>query len=170
MKSSHKTELVIVRYRQMLIVALTIAGLAGTTLAQQSDPPNNIFAQTLVDEFTAKYVRVITIGLHAKLPNSSEYQIIAHSLKDRPGRKSTPADLEVIRTGRPDGPNGVGGGVFDVALPLYDRSGATIGAVVIHVKPGKGDPKVETLKLASRVRDEISKQISSEAKLFERVN
>jgi iron complex outermembrane receptor protein len=158
--------------RTILAALLTFTGgLTSILVAQTEAPPaNDVFAQKLADEFTAKYVRLISIGIHGKPPNSSEYQIIAHTLRKKVGDKSTPEDTEVMRSGKPDGPNSVGGGIFDVAIQLFDSSQKTIGVIAMHIKPGPGDPKAEPLKMAYEIRDELSKQIPSDTKLFEKTN
>ena len=157
--------------RKTILAALLvfIGGLTNIAAAQTAPLlPNNVYAQKLADEFTAKYVRLISMGIHAKPPNASDYQIIAHTLRKKVGDKSTPEDMEVMRSGKPDGPNSVEGGIYDVAIQLFDSSRKTIGVIALHIKPGPGDPKAEALKMAYQVRDEIAKQIPSDAKLFEK--
>jgi hypothetical protein len=155
--------------KKVIAVAILIfaGGLASSLLAQ-SEASNNIFAQQLADEFTAKYMWLITVGVHAKPPNASDYQLVAHTVRKNVGGKSTAQDLDVMKTGTPDGPNSLGGGVYDVVVQLFDASGKTIGVVALHIKPGAdGDPKAKTLKLAYKVRDELKKRIPTDAKLFE---
>jgi len=156
----------------MVVLAIVLAACAWSAAAKQSGAPSatHTYAQKLVDEFTAKHVRLITMGIHAKAPNSSEYVIVAHTIAKNIGKKSEEEDLATMRTGKPDGPNDLGGGIYDVILPLHDASGQTIGAAVVHVKPGPGDPKVEAMKLAIEYRDELAKEIPSNAKLFESTN
>jgi hypothetical protein len=159
--------------RRTILAALLIftGGLASILAAQTEAPPaDNVFAQKLADEFTAKYVRLISIGIHAKPPNASEYQIVAHTLRKKVGDKSTPEDMEVMRSGKPDGPNSVEGGIYDVAIQLFDSSHKTIGVIAMHIKPGPGDPKAETLKIAYEIRNELSKQVPSDSKLFAKAN
>jgi hypothetical protein len=138
--------------------------LTANLFAQTEGKPNNIYAQKLVDDSTAKYVRLISLGIHAKAPGASDYTIVAHTSTKHIGAKSEEEDLTVMRTGKPDGPNDLGGGIWDVILPLHDASGKTIGVAVMHVKP---DSKAEAVKLAENYRDEIAKQIPNESKLFE---
>jgi hypothetical protein len=154
-----------------IVIVLVMGCCLGAVAAQSGAPAaTNTYAQKLVDEFTAKHVRLISMGIHAKAPNSSEYLIVAHTIKKNIGKKSEEEDLVTMRTGKPDGPNDLGGGIYDVIMPLHDASGQTIGAAVVHVKPGPGDPKAEAMKLALEYRDELAKQIPSNAKLFESTN
>ena len=62
------------------------------------------------------------------------------------------------------------GGIYDVAIRLFDSSHKTIGVIAMDIKPGPGDPKAETLKMAYEIRDELSEQIPSDGKLFENTN
>lgn len=160
------------RRAAVAIVMVLVMGRCWSALAAQTGAPaaTKTYAQKLVDEFTAKYVRLISVGIHAKAPNSSEYVIVAHTITKNIGKKSEEEDLIAMRTGKPDGPNDLGGGIYDVIMPLHDASGETIGAAVVHVKPAPGDPKTEAMKLATRYRDELAKQIPSNAKLFEVTN
>jgi hypothetical protein len=155
-----------------LLTAAFIA-LAGTAAFAQPIKPkvhNPIFAQKLVDDFTAKYVNLISVGIHAKPPGASNYMIVAHTLAIKVGDPSTQTDMDTMRTGQPDGPSALEGSIYDVALPLLDASGKTIGVVAEHLKPHKGDPKDEALRLALKYRDELAKLITSNEKLFEPVN
>jgi iron complex outermembrane receptor protein len=157
--------------RNARCILLIVFACITTTLWAQAQPdappPNNVFAQKLADEFTAKYLRLISIGIHAQPPTGSGYQIVAHTLRKKVGDKSTPEDLEVMRTGKPDGPNLVEGGIYDVAIQLFDSSHNVIGVIAVHIKPGPGDPKAETLALAYKIRDDLATHIPSSAKLFE---
>src|SRR5271168_4083059 len=132
-------------------LSVVIISLAGTLAFAQPVKPkvhNPIYAQKLVDEFTAKYVDLISIGIHAKPPGASGYMIVAHTLGIKVGDASTPTDMDTMRTGQPDGPGALEGSIYDVALPLLDASGKTIGVMAQHVKPHSGDPKAEALRLA----------------------
>ena len=143
--------------------------LGNSLLAQEDHPPQkppNIFAQKLADEFTAKYVRLIGIGMHAKPPNGTDYVIVAHVPVYAIGNKSTATDLEVLRSGKPREPKDEGAGIYDCIVPLYDRSGTTIGVVSLHVKPD-GNSKAKAQELANEIRDGLQKEIPSSAKLFE---
>ncbi len=147
-------------------IAILMAGLAIVASAQNAPVTNNIFAQKLVDGFTTKYVRLISMGIHAKAPGADKYHIVAHTLKKLIGHESTPDDMSLMQTGIPDGPNSVEGGIFDVAIPLHNSGGKVIGVMAVHIKPGPGDPKAETLKLAYQIRSEFEKQIPNNARLF----
>lgn len=155
--------------RNRAVVIFASIGVLVGILVAQSGPPasNNVYAQKLVDEFTAKYVRLISLGIHAKPPNAPDYVIVAHTTVKKAGAKSEEEDLAAMRTGKPDGPNDLGGGIYDIILPLHDASGKTIGAAVMHIKPGTADPKTEAMKLAVQYRDDLAKHIPSEEKLFE---
>jgi hypothetical protein len=133
-----------------------------------ADETHRIFAQKLVDDAKATRPDLLTIGIHAKPPNSSEYVIIAHTNRKSVGHKSEGADLVTLRTGEPDGPNALPGGIYDVGVALHDRSGKAVGFLAMHIKPSanSNDPKAESLQSAMTLRDELAKQIASEAALF----
>jgi len=137
-------------------------------LAASADETHTIFAQKLVDEAKATRPDLLTIGIHARPPNSSQYVIIAHTNRKAVGHKSEGADLVTLRTGEPDGPNALPGGAYDVGVPLHDRSGKAVGFLAMHIKPkvDSKDPKAESLQSAMRLRDELAKRIASEAALF----
>jgi hypothetical protein len=131
-----------------------------------------ILAQKLVDDAKAAHSNVVTMGIHAKRPNSADYVIIAHTNHTSVGHKSEGADLVTLRTGEPDGPNALPGGVYDVGIPLHDRAGKMVGFLATHLRPDTTarDPKAEVLKTAFRLRDELAKHIPSAGALFQVVH
>ncbi|MDB6170670.1 MAG: TonB-dependent siderophore receptor [Verrucomicrobia bacterium] len=135
--------------------------------AEEARAPR-IFIQELVDELVERNVELISIGVHAKPPGSSESRIVAHNALKSIGKISESEDDDVMLTNRPKGPIQLEGSIYDVILPLYDTAGKTIGTAHIHVKPtwGKGDPRVQAVELARKYRNELSERISSEAALF----
>ncbi len=156
--------------RTAIITLLILAsGIATRLAADPAPPPNNILAQKLVDDFTAKYLRLITMGIHAKRPNSSEYVIVAHTKRANIGNKSESEDTDAMTSGKPFGPEPLEGGQYNVILALHDVAAKTIGALVLHVKPAVtpgSDGKAAALRLSTQIRDDLAGKIPSEDKLF----
>jgi hypothetical protein len=69
----------------ILAVALYLAASIEFASADDAHP---IFAQKLVDEAKASHPDVVTIGIHAKPPGTSQYVIIAHTNRASVGHKS----------------------------------------------------------------------------------
>jgi hypothetical protein len=149
----------------LLALAFCLAASIERALAGDAPP---IFAQQLVEETKASHSNVVTIGIHAKPPGTSDYFIIAHTNLTSVGHKSEGADLVTLATGQTDGPNPLPGGVFDVGVPLKDQAGRTVGFVAVHVHPDADskDPKRAALRSVLKLRDEMAHKIPSEVALF----
>ncbi|MDB6092401.1 MAG: hypothetical protein JWN85_5185 [Gammaproteobacteria bacterium] len=153
------------KHSTVLAVAVCLAAPIGLASAEDAQP---IFAQKLVDEAKAHHPDVVTIGIHAKPPGTSEYIIIAHTNRASVGHKSEGADLVTLKTGKTDGPNPLPGGVFDVGVTLKDHAGKKVGFVAVHFHPAADskDPKADALHSVLKLRDELAQEIPSEAALF----
>src|ERR1700736_5053325 len=72
--------------------------------SDQSPPPNNIYAQKIIDQIAAKHPEVTIMSMHMTPPNGTDAILIACSDLSKVGRKSTPEhDLIVMKTGQPTG-------------------------------------------------------------------
>jgi hypothetical protein len=146
-----------------------LAASIGFALA---DEGRAIFAQQLIDEAKAVRPDVVTIGIHAKPPGESNYVIIAHTNRNSVGHRSEGADLVTLKTGKPDGPNALPGGIYDVGVVLKDRAGKRVGFLAVHIQPptDSHDPKADALQSVLKLGDELSTHIPSEQALFRPVN
>lgn len=155
---------------RMLAFALAFlaAAAAHAFPPQGKNADNHIFAQKLIDEFTADNLDLISVGVHAKDPRTNKHIIIASTLPGV-GKESEQEDFDVLAANKPHEPFILWGGIYDIIIPLHDASGKNIGTAHFHVKPDwhRGDPMAESMRLAIKYRDEFAKRISSEDKLFE---
>src|SRR3981189_1454515 len=90
---------------------------------------NAIYAQTLANEVMANHPELVVIGLHALKPGNKEETMIASNL-DRIGKKDDEDDLAVAHERKTIlAPNIKDPTKFEVAVPLRDASGKTIGSI-----------------------------------------
>ena len=144
-------------------VSLTPA-LAAEKLGKAAD--NAIYAQTLANEVMASHPELVVIGLHALKPGNKEETMIASNL-DRIGKKDDEDDLAVSHERKTIlAPNIKDPTKFEVAVPLHDASGKTIGSISAVFKYTAGDDEVKMHKSAIAIRDDIAKKIPDAAALF----
>ena len=144
-------------------VSLTPA-LAAEKLGKAAD--NAIYAQTLANEVMASHPELVVIGLHALKPGNKEETMIASNL-DRIGKKDDEDDLAVSHERKTIlAPNIKDPTKFEVAVPLHDASGKTIGSISAVFKYTAGDDEVKMHKAAIAIRDDIAKKIPDAAALF----
>jgi hypothetical protein len=149
------------------LIAAALCLAAAIDLAA-SDAAHTIFAQKLVNEAKAGRPDIVTIGIHAKPPGAPDYIIVAHTNPASVGHKSEGADLVTLATGKVDGPNALPGGVYDVGVPLKDKSGHGVGFLAVHIRPpaDSKDAQADALQTVLKLRDELSSHIASQAALF----
>jgi hypothetical protein len=127
---------------------------------------NAIYAQTLANEVMANHPELVVIGLHALKPGNKEETMIASNL-DRIGKKDDEDDLAVSHERKTIlAPNIKDPTKFEVALPLHDASGKTIGSISAVFKYTAGDDEVKMHKAAVAIRDDVAKKIPDAAALF----
>ena len=144
-------------------VSLTPAS-AAEKLGKAAD--NAIYAQTLANEVMASHPELVVIGLHALKPGNKEETMIASNL-DRIGKKDDEDDLAVSHERKTIlAPNIKDPTKFEVAVPLHDASGKTIGSMSAVFKYAAGDDEVKMHKAAIAIRDDIAKKIPDAAALF----
>lgn len=146
-----------------IAAVLAFGGAVGTG-AQTN---GKIYAQKLLDKTLAKHREVVVMAMHVTPPGKSDNEIIASNI-GRIGKTADVDDLRVINTGKANLERNKKGDHFEVELPLQDRAGKIIGAVGI-VFMYKPDHEKGFQKRAEAIRDEMRKQISSVAELFEPV-
>ena len=142
----------------------------------QRQASNDILAQKLVDELLAKHqAELLYLGLHLVPPNGTESVIVAATLRDKIGKKSSSADLHVLETEVPILEMKGGGGTVikgtvigsTVLAPLHDRKGNIIGMVNIGMSFGAGRES-EAAKFARSIEQELAGEITMKLALFER--
>jgi hypothetical protein len=160
------------RIRLTLVSSVIATALLLAASIALANDAHTIFAQQLIDEAKAVRPDVVTIGIHAKPPGESSYVIIAHTNRKSVGHKSEGADLVTLKTGKPDGPNELPGGIYDVGVPLKDKAGKRVGFLAVHIQPPaeSRDAKADALRSVLQLRDELSTHIPSERALFNPVN
>lgn len=154
-----------------LALILILLAATGTSSLRAEMPENNIYAQKLIDEFTANNLDLITVAIHAYRPGTKDHYIIASTTRNgvAQGKKSEQEDFDTLKANKPDEPILLSGSIYDIILPFHDASGKVIGTAHIHVKPAPNvaDKKAEAARLAVKYENEIAKRVSSEAQLFE---
>jgi iron complex outermembrane receptor protein len=127
---------------------------------------NAIYAQTLANEVMAGHPEIVVIGLHALKPGNKDETMIASNL-DRIGKKDDEDDLAVAHERKTIlAPNMKDPTKFEVALPLHDATGKTIGSLSAVFKYTAGDDEVKMHQAAVAIRDDLAKKIPNTAALF----
>jgi hypothetical protein len=159
----------VIMKKNIAMVMLLVLALAGCTLAQEvKGQEKRTYAQKLVDDLFAKRQDLVSMGLHVTPPGSSDNVIIASNVKSKLGKKSSEPDMLVMTSGNPlvqQKPDNV----YDIVLPLYERSGKTIGIVGMNLRCKAGEDEATALLRARTIIAGLKKQIPSEAKLFQEV-
>jgi hypothetical protein len=150
-----------------MLVVLAVTLLGASASYAQTTGSNNIFAQKLVDEITAKHPELNIIGLHSTPPNGAESVIVACSNKKKVGKKSDPDDLQVMQSGKPTVEEKKDRQIYDLGFPLLDQNGTTIGVLVMEIKFSFEKTSEGALQRGKQIQSELQKQIPSKAKLFE---
>ena len=79
-------------------------------------PVNAPYAQDLVVATKNAHPELQKLGLHAIPPGQSDYAIIANAITSKIGKKSSAADLTVVRTGKATVKRDEAGKFFDLCL------------------------------------------------------
>jgi hypothetical protein len=154
---------------KVIVAILTLAALTGIVFAQTAkEPEKRIYAQKLVDKLFENRQDLVSLGIHVTPPGSSDNVIVASNVKSKLGKKSSEPDMLVMTSGNPlvqQKPDNV----YDIVLPLYERSGKTIGIVGMNLRCKVGESEASALLRARSIVEGLKKQIPSEAKLFQEV-
>src|SRR5580692_12308068 len=100
-----------------LLFAAAAAALAAQTIYL---PVNAPYAQNLVVATKNAHAELQKLGLHAIAPGQSDYAIVANAITSKIGKKSSPADLAVLTTGKASVKRDEKGKFFDLCLPISD--------------------------------------------------
>jgi iron complex outermembrane receptor protein len=159
----------VIMKKKVTIAMLLVLALAGYTLAQQAKgQEKRTYAQKLVDNLFEKRQDLVSLGIHVTPPGGSDNVIIASNVKSKLGKKSSEPDMLVMTSGNPlvqQKPDNV----YDIVLPLQQRSGKTIGIVGMNLRCKAGESEASALLRARSIVAGLNKQIPSEAKLFQEV-
>jgi hypothetical protein len=151
--------------------AYFVLAFIGSTLWGQT-PENHLpvkapFAQTLVVNTKAKHKELQKLGLHAIAPGQTEYAIIANIFPEKVGKKSSKGDIEVITSGKALCKKNDKEQFYDLKLPISDAPGKPIGLNVMEINFKFAKDSADALAQATKVRDDLQRQIPSFEKLFE---
>jgi len=124
-------------------------------------------AQRLVNEIMATNPALQKIGLHVTKPGSQDNVIIASNIPSKIGKKSSDADMSVIRSGKPTMAKANGANPFyDLALPLHDAGGNSIGMIVMELRGSAAKSEADALQQAQRITDGLQERIRNQQALF----
>ena len=149
------------------ILALALGCAVGLLAQSIYVPVNAPHAQKLVVETEKAHPELQKLGLHVIPPGQTEYAIVANTFPSKIGKKSSAADLAVLTTGKATVKNDDRGKFFDLCLPISDAAGRSIGITVMEIPYSHAKDSTEALAKATAVRDQMQKQIASQAQLFE---
>jgi hypothetical protein len=139
-------------------------------------PPSiGLYVQTLSDRIMAAHPELISVTFHGVPPGAAPktYTMFGGSYPDRIGNPDDPDDVMVSETGitildprwhRTKDPQPK----YVVMLPLRDAAAENVGLLVLAYKnpASSGKTDMDFFLAASRVRDELQKQIPDYASLF----
>lgn len=123
-------------------------------------------AQKIVDAVYEAHKDLIVIAMHVDLPKDGGNVILASTF-GRIGKKGDDDDLRVIRTGEVKSAVYAEGKRWGVAMPMYDVTGKTIGAVNFGYAFKAGDDESVLLAKATAIRDELKTLSTSAGDLAE---
>jgi hypothetical protein len=146
--------------------AVLIGTLLSVALLLPAQVARKIYAQKLVDEVTARHPDLVVFAMHVTAPGTETNTIIASNEATIIGKKSDADDLEAIHSPRPVTELSADKTRFEVLLPLEDRSGQKIGALVTVFRYKAGDNQRRLIARALHLRDQIRPRIASLAELF----
>lgn len=150
--------------------------VATASFAQQPAPlPANYIkvsapnAQKLALATIAKHPEIVKIGIHATPKGSGDNAIIAADAPVKIGKKSSDKDMSKLAAGQPTSEPIDKDHIYDLFLPMTDAKGKSIGQgfIVMEVPYTKAHNPGEALKIGTLIRDEVQKQIPSEAFLYQ---
>jgi hypothetical protein len=142
----------------------------------QDKVPAGILAQKLTDELLAKHQpTLLYVGLHAVAPSATDMTMVASTLREKIGHKSSCADLHVLSTDVPvlEMKGALGTMIKGVVIgttvlaPLHDRKGNVIGMLNLGLKFTTGEES-EAARQAKSIQQELEGQIPNKPALFER--
>ena len=139
----------------LLLITL---GLHVPSVAGQSSTIS--YAQKLVDMSLAADRHLMIFSIHAIAPGSSNYSIVASNAARLLGKESDAAALHIIRDNATTVISAKPEGAFEVLVPMYDVTGATIGAFGLKYRYPLPDRQA-AIDAATKLRDELRNVIPS---------
>jgi hypothetical protein len=150
-----------------IFVQFLLAGAASALMAQPVYLPVNApYAQSLVVATKAAHPELQELGLHGIPPGFDEYAVVASNFPGEVGKKSSAADLAVVRTGKATVESNERGKFFDLCLPISRANGQPLGITVMEIPFAFAKDAGEAMAKATAVRDELRNKIGSHS-LFE---
>jgi DNA-binding beta-propeller fold protein YncE len=125
------------------------------------------YAQKLVDEAMASNPGVQKMGLHVNPPSSQDNVVIANNIPSKIGKKSSAKDLSVMTSEKSTVAMVNGTSPFyDLALPLRDAAGKTIGMIVMEIRGTAAKDEADALHQAESITNAMQERIPNQAALF----
>lgn len=136
-------------------------------------PAHKTLAQSIIDRLWAVHGNeMVGITFHAIPPGGSKYAMIAGTWLDRVGKASAEDDIMSAQEGfiildpryKKNDPEPK----YLVIIPLKDKDGTNIGAIVFGFKnpPASGKSGADYVATATFLRDQIMKDIPGAASLY----
>ncbi|MBO0723195.1 MAG: hypothetical protein J2P41_20395, partial [Blastocatellia bacterium] len=153
-------------FSRLILLIFTLG--AASALAAQTVylPVNAPFPQEVVKATMKAHPELQKLGLHAIPPGFSDYAIIASSFPSKIGKKSSDADLAVVKSGKPTVKTNEKGKFFDLCLPFDDAKGIRLGITVMEIPFAQAKSDVDALAKATAIRDEMREKLAGKS-LFE---
>lgn len=161
-----------------IVLVAALGAFSVTTLwaaeKNWTPPAFKMQAQKLSDEIMAKHPDLLSVTFHGVPPGLSKvYTMFAGSFPERIGNPDDPDDIMVVDLGitivdpRLNRPKDAVK-KFVLLMPLRDAAGGHVGLLVLAYKnpAGSGKSELDFFAAASKVRNELQKQIPTYASLF----
>lgn len=145
-------------------VALAVLALPSVLVAKQQEAKGKTFAQALVEQTLASHPESDEVGIAVR--SSRGCKTIASTDKSDLDEACEKDDIQPMQTGKPYVEKEKDG--YDVSVPLRDARGKIIGSVGIGFKPKEGQTQEEVIAAAEKIAKEMSAQIASRTKLFQK--
>ena len=148
----------------------TFLSLASLLMANAAQSPtvDAPYAQYLVMSAMSAHPELQKMGIHVTPPNGRDDVIVACSVPSKIGKKSSPADLEVERTGKPVVKTVTDQSFYDLALPLADSQKRSIGMIVMEMRFSGAASAEQSIEKAQTIVKDIESKIPELKALFGR--
>lgn len=143
------------------MTAILIGILAISAKLVTARVTRKIYAQKLVDEVAAKHPDLLLFAMHVTAPGAADNTIIASNEASIIGKKCDAVALKAINAPRSIAELSKDGKRFEVLVPLEDRTGKKIGALVTVFPYEAGDNLRKLVARALGLRDQVRKRIPS---------
>ena len=127
--------------------------------------PQQILAQTLVDQIMEKYPRILGLKMYAVRPGKAQPVVVASKDKSDIGQTGSDTEQDVITNGKRY--HGKDHGTVSVTLPLRDNNGDPVAAVRITLKSFLGETEKSALLRGQVIMKEMENQVPSLHDLLE---